>query len=350
SLNRQAVQFTPEACDMDKIRVLFLDNDVQYCSTLAALLTRNTADFSFHGISSYYDGSISPPTVLMSQASDRLDISTLEVAFSSTIIFYNPSEYCSPPPESHVVILAYQSENPSQEPAVRSIYRYSPACDFILLLEEYIEQNPQLADELIHRNLCCITGQACGKARKSAILELAATKVQDGLIPVLVEICPRHDCLFHPDTYGNGNTLSDAMLRLMAGDLNHEELGTYMVPAGFHMLQFRAFECTDDIFECSPDNIRRLVEVLRKWDEHTAHSHFIIISCHSIPFSFIYKACVVCDSLILLNMADSDFNASEYNRELSSLLANLPGSCSISRKSCFCSKEGGDADDDPVRE
>ncbi|MHB1453306.1 MAG: hypothetical protein ACYCYM_05045 [Saccharofermentanales bacterium] len=330
---------------MDKIRVLFLDNDSQYCSTLCILLARSTSCFAFHDLHSYFKNGCRHSAGDPAFSADCHDISAIGIEFTNTIILYNPSEYSNPPSDSHAIELTYVRNDTTLEPVDSSIYRYSSVCDFTLLLEEYISNNPQLADSLIHRNLCCVAGQACFKGRKNAVLELAAAKVREGYIPVLLEICPRHECLFHPDVSGNGNTLSDAFLRIMADDLQYNELGVYLYPADFNILNFRAFECTDDIFECSPDNIRKLVEIIRKWNEHTAFAHYIIISCHSIPFSFIYKASVLCDSLIILNMADADFNAAEYNRELSALIANLPDSCSVSRKNCTCSKEGGDHTD-----
>lgn len=335
---------------MDKIRVLFLDNDYQYCSTLSALLSRNTPGFSFHDRHSYFRRAYPSAAADSDNTIDLWDISAIDIAFENTIVLYNPSEYSNPPSDSHAIMLTYSRHDSSQEPVKGSIYRYSSVCDFELLLEEYIEDHPQLADSLVHRNICCIAGQACSVVRKAAVLELASEKVREGYIPVLLEICPRHEYLFHPDTSGNGNTLSDAMLRLMADDLQYNELGTYLYPADFNILNFRAFECTDDIFECSPDNIRKLLEIVRKWNEHTAYAHFIIINCHSIPFSFIYKASVLCDSLIILNMAEVDFNAPEYNRELSALLANLPDSCSVSRRNCGCMKEGSGSSDDFICE
>lgn len=335
---------------MDKIRVLFLDNDSQYCSTLAALLSRSMSGLSFQDRHSYFAKGCLPSAAVSDNNTDCYDISTINIAFDNTIVLYNPSEFRNPPSHSHAIMLTYIRQDSSQEPVKSSIYRYSSVCDFVLLLEEYLEDHPQLADSLAHRNICCIAGQACSIARKAAVLELAGEKVREGYIPVLLEICPRHECLFHPDISGNGSTLSDAMLRLMADDLQYNELGTYLYPSDFNILNFRAFECTDDIFECSPDNIRKLMEIVRKWNEHTADAHYIMICCHSIPFSFIYKASVLCDSLIILNMADSDFNAPEYNRELSALLANLPGSCTVSRRNCICRKEGRDPSDDSISE
>ncbi len=304
---------------MDKIRVLIADNDLHYRETLTAVLTRLAPSFTF---ACPPDGS--------------------RISYADTLLLYDPADHAAPPPGSHAIRLVHFKDGSSGSSGPDWIYRYASACDFALMLDEYVKSHPELtASSLSGGNLCCIAGQACWRSRREAILRLADAKSAEGYIPVLIDLCPRHECLIEPEQTGDRSTLSDAMLAIMSGGLPYEEIGIYMAPSDRNILHFRPFDCSDDLYECLPDHVRILADTLRKWNAHTAYAHCIMIHCGSIPFSFIYKISILCDSLILLNHSEEGFRAHEYGKELSGLIANLPVSCDVIRQECSCIAEGG---------
>jgi hypothetical protein len=330
---------------MERVQVIILDRDQQYRSTLSDLLARMIPSVVFCDPSAFESPDRDLSFTESMATEDRVDISVCGFPFDQSILLYNPAEFENPPPLSHSIVLTDLRPDAGNESPKGSIYRYASSCDFVLLLEEYLQENPSLTEKRYPRNVWCIAGQTCGLGRSEAILELAAAKLRDGFVPVLLEIAPRHERLFRSEYPDDGRSLSDAMLRLMADDLTFDELGTYMTPQESGMLTFRAFECTDDLFECSPEDIRRLVALLRQWNEFTAWSHFILIICCGVPFSFIYKASILCDQLMILNRAGDRFNASEFNRELSALISNLPDSCSVQINDIPCHAScGGHSD------
>ena len=117
----------------------------------------------------------------------------------------------------------------------------------------------------------------------------------------------------------------------------YEDLGIFLVPGADGTLQFRPVERADDLFECSLDHIRRFVELVRRWMVHTNSQYHVFIQCFAVPFSFIYAIAVQSDELLLINQEKASARTISYNKEISHLLANLPGSCKVQELLVPCS-------------
>ncbi len=126
------------------------------------------------------------------------------------------------------------------------------------------------------------------------------------------------------------------LLRIMADDLSCEDIGMFLAPRQDGSLQFRPAERADDLYECTPSYGRKLVGLIREWITRTNHQYFVIIQCAAVPFSLIYSIAVQTDELHLVNFEGLAFQSDSYNKEISFLLANLPGSCTLMETLSAC--------------
>lgn len=312
------------------IQILFLDQDRFYCQQVCSRINSLSGRFRCYDLSLRDE----PPE-------DICDISLLRVDWERTLVLYHPQQFFHPPQDSYVMLL---NESPSStdscfdasNPIVPGIYKFGTVHEILDAIESFLSDHPALAAADRKASLMCVIGSACPGIRRNAIENVRQKKLSQGLKVIQIDFCPSY-LSDYPLTDSSGNTLSDALLRIMADDLSFEDFGTFLIPRPDGSFQFRPAGRADDLFECTPAYGRKFVELLRKWIIHTHDQYFVIIQCVAIPFSLIYSIAVLSDELCLVNQEGSALQTASYNKEIGFLLANLPGSCNLQETISACS-------------
>jgi hypothetical protein len=143
---------------------------------------------------------------------------------------------------------------------------------------------------------------------------------------VYLPIMPTYQmaCLSAP---GQGPSLSDLMLRIFSRVAEPGEIGQYLQPTPDGFFQFRPPDRSDDLVVCSPDLLRDLVLLLRRW--MTASPCTILIDCAGIALASVSCLAVLCDSCEFCLPEKDDFASVSARREISYLLGLLPASCMV---------------------
>ena len=218
---------------------------------------------------------------------------------------------------------------------IEYINKFSSASYFSKSVVKFISDNPDLSLIPAFNGIECITGNACEMQKRIYLKRISSKKLSEGYKVVILNLSPPYlsDSANFCDT---PHTLTDALLRIIADDFSHKDIGQYLTSAGEGILHFRPAEKTDDLFECSPKHIGNLIEAVREWIKHTQYSYYFYIYCSNIPFSFIYSTAVMCDYFTILNFKDEIRQNSIYNNELKYLIANIPSSCTVKYESLPC--------------
>jgi hypothetical protein len=317
------------------VQVFILDIDVNYVRTVSASLNKATQHFC---CVDYFSESnqiqhISEPNHLTVSG----DLSILAIPWDRSLVIYHPDYFYNPPEIFHHIML---TESNTSAHSVSSLFKYTSLSEFIRRIDEYIQNCPSLSERSLDSNRMCIAGNTCSALRHKTVTSLIREKSSQGFRVILIDLSPPYCCLF-PCNSKSPHTMTDAFLRLMADDLIEGEIGHYIIPdencGGFYL--FRPVEKTDDLFECTPDLLRRLIVLLGEWMESMNCSYYALIHCGAVPFSFIYSISVLCDTLVLVNSNQVTNRSAQYERELSHLLANLPNSCKIVKEMVCCSND-----------
>jgi hypothetical protein len=220
-------------------------------------------------------------------------------------------------------------------PTVPGILKFGSLREILDAIDLFVSDHPCLDSAEREASLICVIGTACTGIRHSAIEKIRQKKLAEGRKVVQIDFCPSY-LSDYPMTDSSGYTLSDALLRIMADDLSCEDIGMFLAPRQDGSLQFRPAERADDLYECTPSYGRKLVGLIREWITRTNHQYFVIIQCAAVPFSLIYSIAVQTDELHLVNFEGLAFQSDSYNKEISFLLANLPGSCTLMETLSAC--------------
>jgi hypothetical protein len=155
------------------------------------------------------------------------------------------------------------------------------------------------------------------------LLELVRT----GRKVVYLPIMPTYQmtCLSAP---GQGPSMSDLLLRVLSRSIEPPEVGQYLQPHPDGYLQFRPPDRSDDLVVCSPDLLRNLVNLIRRWI--MACPCTVLIDCAGIPLASLSCIAVLCDSCEFCLPERECFAASSARREISYILALLPSGCAVS--------------------
>jgi hypothetical protein len=373
------------------VQVILLDSDYMYCANVSKAITGKSKFFNCVDWKTYVEGHSGLSDVIdVAVESDFLrptDLSSLSIAWDTTLVIYHPQHFYNAPEKAFQMVLTESivsdiggvdtiaaniggvvegvnntfttnfdrandgacKDNVSNfdrvdTGGVPNIYKYSSMADIISTIEQFINDNPNLSENSTSKGLTCVAGDACPALRRVCVANLIKDKLENGFKIVEIDFCPPFMSDFITPA-ASGYTLSDALLRVIADDLSHEDIGLFLTPDKDGNFHFRCVERTDDLFECSPTHVRRFIETVIKWVKHTNFTYHVIINCGGVPFSFIYTISVMCDSLVLVNNRNHSAEAFAYNKELSYLLANLPGSCKVCKENVSCSdredKEAG---------
>lgn len=279
------------------------DNDIQYSTTLAVLLTNSFPDIIYCG--------------------DDLITNTQE---NNTIILSSDADFIKSHRGFLSILISEGDTDLFQFENIRAVCRYSDIDDFKTILRSSADELDARAGPTEEIRLCCFSGNAGPAIVADMIKEEADNKLREGYIPVFAEFCPRH-CLVMPAvSSGSANTLSDLMVRIMDCDVPPSELGLYMYPLENGSFRFRPFSKTDDIYQCNETCLINFINLLIDWNKRSSFSHYLFIFLSCVPFSYIYSAAALSGKLILINDEDP-VRSNEFNKEMSSLLNNLPDSC-----------------------
>ncbi len=286
------------------MNIVIHDNDKQYMSTLGILLQKYLPEAAF---------CVSDIT-----SDHRTD---------DTVIITSDAGYISSHPGFKSIML---SDGPTEmnHDAVYRCSRYPRMEDLCSVITSLFDDTDNERPCRVVTRSSCITGNASPAEISAGVVRETDLILKQGLIPVIAEICPGH-CLVYPRKQDeNIDTFSDLMLRIFARSVSSSELGIFMYPLDEGILRMRPFTRTDDIYECSPDDFRMLSEMLIEWNKRNSNVYYMLLVVYNVPFSLIYTVATLSDKLILINAGD-DFRTAEFNREISSLLRNLPDSCEI---------------------
>lgn len=342
------------------VQVILLDFDNLYCANVSKAIAGKSKLFNPVDWKTYIEGRsglIDGKDVAISSDFLRpMDLSGLSIVWDTTLVIYHPQHFYNAPDKAFQMVLTENIESYSDSDGVPdgafkdnvsnfdrdntggvpNIYKYSSMTDIISKIEQYINDNPNLLANSTSKGLTCIAGDACSTLRKYTVSNLVKDKLEKGFKIVEIDFCPPFMSDFITPA-ASGYTLSDALLRVIADDLSHEDIGLFLSPARDGVFHFRCVERTDDLYECTPAHVRRFIDTVIKWVKLTNFAYHVIINCSSVPFSFIYTISVMCDTLLLVNNSSDSTGAFAYNKELSYLLANLPGSCKVIKEYVSCS-------------
>lgn len=309
-------------CDY-MIEVLILDTDIYYCNSFCEHLNTITKDFTIFTLKTYIERYEKLNSEQFVEYFSVYNISLLPLDFTKLVIIYNQIYFHNPPILENSLLL---TETPTLNSDCKFIYKFDFAQNILNILESFVDANNDLKKIYKHNNLLCITGIACHDIRNNEIFNIRQHMQNEGYKVVQIDFCPPHFGNM-TNSAQNNNTLTDALLRIMADDLSFEELGTFLDMRSDGTMQFRPIHRTDDLFECEIEIYRKFVELLRNWIEYSNYTHFVIINCYAIPFNIIYTVSVLCDQLLILNQNNLPINNFLHNKELANLLPNLPSSC-----------------------
>jgi len=273
------------------------------------------------------------PELKKEQKGKAVDISLLAIVWDSTLVIYHPQQFFHPPDNSYSMILhesplGSDPDTDCRDSPIPGIYKYGSLQVMLETIDFFLIHHPDFSLPNKKSNLMCVLGNTCPALRQTMIGKMKQEKQELGFKVVQIDFCPPYFCDY-PAPFPSGLTLSDAFLRLMADDLSYEDLGTFLSPGADGTLQFRPIERADDLFECKPEHVRQFMERVLKWIAYTNSQYYVFVQCFAVPFSFIYTIATGSDELLLINQEDSTSRTLSYNKEVSCLLANLPGSCSM---------------------
>ncbi len=327
------------------INVLFLDKDDLYCKSVCAKLnSQQDKDYlNFYDYEAYVKRFVQLKSDLSETNSDNeiecplnyTDLTNSNIDWDDTIVIYNPMQYQMPDNISFTILLCDVKPNNSE--ISNCLFKFESVKSMLSFLLGFVAEHPQLLKNTQENNLACISGTACPSLAQEEMLKFRKEKLSEGYKVITIDICPPYFCEYFPSKT-TGFNLSDALLRVMADDLNAEEIGLFLSLKPDGSMQFNPIERSDDFYECTPDNYRRFVEIIRKWIKHSNNNYYVIIFCYAVPFSYIYSIAVLCDKFILLNQENDPVRTKLFIKELNFLLSNLPSSCKVTERLLSCNK------------
>ncbi len=294
-------------------KLILEDRDKHYLSTIGLLLGLQFSDLSLHLYETCPDEVLDDEKVIL--------ISSLpqrQTSYDGKMIFLSdrPDVDFSP-----------QENLQDQKAASLKIYKYSSfsyltSCIDLLMTK----QNKGKSKEKHVITTSCFIGNASPDVFSDYINEEIEKIHAKHLLAVLCEICPRQNLLYPADGMGYIDTLSDLMIGIIYSSVGPEEIGSYLSPGPAGILRFRPFTRTDDIYECTADNLTALFKFSKEWNRLSGSAHHLLFVLTGVPFSFINALALLSDRLFILN-TNYDYMAEEFNREIEILLKNLPSSC-----------------------
>lgn len=292
------------------VKIVFIDDDIYYCKTVCDSLSRMTDSFSFGYISD-------------TKLSEDVNV----------VYIYNPSCKIDPDCFKHKIMLLETHASADWED--RSIFKYTSRKEMLDTIKKYTKDCPDLAFVPTTSGLSCIVGNACHKLKNFVISEIVSEKTAQGYKTVRLDIAPPYIC-DQKDISKSSYTLTDALLRISANDLSTKDIGLFLTVGQEGFLQFRTVERTDDLFECSPEQIQKLVKIIGEWIANNDYGYYFLINFSHVPFSFIYSCAILGDNLYIINTNQEKEKTALYNSELSHLISNIPDTCKVLKKVVKC--------------
>lgn len=287
------------------LNIHFIDPDLHYVSTLSSILSV-----------------IFPDAVFTMNSVDLITDGPGAIIFSS-----DPGVRNIFPSAKHVLI--FDNKDYIAKDEINTVYKYSDPTKFIKYVECLTDRSGRSDFSSVDIPVCIFTGNAAPPYFTNEVLKEAGIQLHKGRIPVIAEICPRY-CNILP--YDSNNlkvdTLSDVFARIMNDEMPAEDMGIYIEPSVENTYRFRPFTNSDDIYECSAAMIRRFILIFSEWNSRGSGNHYAILCMINMPFSHVFTAATICGKLNILN-SEELFRNNEYNKEISSLLLNLPGTCLV---------------------
>jgi hypothetical protein len=312
------------------VQVVVTDKDAAYCDIVCSRLNSRGKNYLFNSIHAFEDLSAN----LFSGMKITPECLSGFFDLKKTVFIVCMSLYFKLPADIWKIMLVPGEMN--EESGIEHIGKYSSVNDFFKGVAKFITDNPDLSLVPQFNGMECITGNACERLKKGYVKRISAKKLSDGYKVVILDLSPPY--LSGSTNFNDTNhTLTDALLRILADDFSYKDIGQYLTSTGEGVLHFRPAEKTDDLFECAPKDIGRLIESIKEWIKHTQYSYYFFINCSNIPFSFIYTTAILCDCFTILNVKNDHRQNSLYNNELSYLTANIPSSCKVKFESLPCS-------------
>jgi len=312
------------------VQVILADKDKSYCSSVCTKLNFSGKNCSFYSAHSFGD----LPVKIFS--GEKITYEYLSGIFDlkKTVFVVCMSFYFRFPEDVWKIMLV--SGEIKGESGIEHIGKYSSKQDFFNGVIKFISDNPDLSLVPEFNGMECITGNACERLKKSYVRKISTKKLSEGYKVVILDLSPPY-LSGSVNLHDTNQTLTDALLRIMADDFSYRDIGQYLTSTGEGIMHFRSAEKTDDLYECTPKDIGKLIDAIKEWIKHTQYSYYFFINCSNIPFSFIYTTAILCDRFTVLNVKNDQRQNSLYNRELAYLTANMPSSCTISYESLPCS-------------
>lgn len=150
---------------------------------------------------------------------------------------------------------------------------------------------------------------------------------------------------------GRGPNMTALILRLANGEeVTPEDLGHYLEPHHDGFWQFRPPERADDLILANPPALRELVSLLRRKTcpgnsnmlnrsetdtvrleelAETSGKPRVIVDCSGLPLQTVSGLAVMANAFACRFGVGNDWSSSAGQRELGTLMAKLPSSCSI---------------------
>lgn len=289
--------------------IIFLDKDIHYTNTICELLTQTLDKASLFSFNSQ----------------NELNEYEKYKNSSFNILFFNSEEF-----NVHnfsgikIKLQSFKSES------IDSIYKFSPLSEFIRVITENINnyKNTSSVDREAEK-ICCVIGDCSINYRNKVICDIVLQKLKEGFIPVIAQICPNYQGYTNEKAVDSERNLSDLMMRIISGNTIDLAPGLYLDPMSDASMRFRPFQHSDDVYDCSADNIREFIQIMFEWINKKADPMYLIVILWSVPFSFIYSACMQSDKIVILNNSEKDFNSKQFDAEISSLLSNLRSTVKI---------------------
>jgi len=312
------------------VQVIMTDKDKAYCDGVCAKLNSTGSNCSFISAHSFGEFSFklfSGEKITCEYLSGIFELKKTVFVVSMTFYFKLPEDVWK------IMLVSGEIKG---ESGIECIGKHSSKKDFLDGVIKFISDNPDLSLVPEFNGMECITGNACERLKKGYIRKISAKKLSEGYKVVILDLSPPY-LSGAANLYDTTHTLTDALLRIIADDFSYKDIGQYLRSTGQGIMHFCSAEKTDDLYECTPKDIGKLVDAIKEWIRHTQYSYYFFINCSNIPFSFIYTTAILCDRFTVLNVKNDQRQNSLYNRELAYLTANMPSSCTVNYETLPCS-------------
>lgn len=128
----------------------------------------------------------------------------------------------------------------------------------------------------------------------------------------------------------SGSGLTDLLLRISAGGLSAQALGTFSAMDPLGRIQFRPTDRADDLLQCRTEDLYRLCVMLRERIQGESAS-MLVIETAGMAFHQIRAILPLCDQVEVIIPEGSDYAADVLRREISDILADLPSISQVVR-------------------